>query len=134
MSADTQTGLHLMVRDPYEETFRQHLFLHEQADRFDKVFIIQGNHENFSNGVACHWLQLPSPNCSRMYLGLVLVHGLQTGKEQRGRTGCIAEGLDKARDGNDRHVLIQWTSTSRSQLHPEGLGHGGLGLNHGLEM
>lgn len=68
------------------------------------------------------------------HLRLWRVHGLETGEEQRRGAGRIAHRLDKAGNGDDWHVLIQRTGTSRSQLHPDVLGDRCFGSNHGLEV
>ena len=38
------------IGNPSEETYQ--VFLHEQADRFDKVFLAAGNHDRFSRSIA----------------------------------------------------------------------------------
>lgn len=68
------------------------------------------------------------------HLHYVLVHRLQAGKEQRGGTCCVADRLHKARDGYDRHVLVQRSGTGWPQLHPDVLGHRRPRGNHGLEV
>ena len=86
------------------------------------------------SAVMSHNESHPQPAAMTLYLHLVLIHRLEAGKEECGRTCRVADRLHKARDGNDRHVLIQRTGTGGPQLHPDVLGNRRLRGDHSREM